>query len=146
MPERFNEAQQSRIQAGVNYIEKLLTDAEQILSASSFAEFPKFKHPLPPAQARVARDYLRRLRQQIVSVLTDCGVPLPEARFESIHAIRVTLQFIEVAIEELAPARLAGCGDVPEALISVFAAAPDVLKFADDLNRLLLRPKPISRE
>jgi len=112
--QRFSEPQQSRILASVSYMDKLLTDVEEILTAASSHAFPKYKNPLTPAQIRTAKDCIKRLRQQITHVLKDLEIALPEAKFDSTHAIRVTLQFIEVAIEEISPERLVGYGRVPE--------------------------------
>jgi hypothetical protein len=44
---------------------------------------------------------------------------LPEAK--STHSIRVTLQFIEIALEEIAPERLKRYGAVPESVIGPLA-------------------------
>ena len=89
-PAIFNEPQRSRIVGSVSYVDKLLTAVEQILAASSSHAFPKYENPLTPVQFRVAHDYIKRLRQHMVSVLTDLAIPLPEAKFDSTHAIRET--------------------------------------------------------
>ena len=114
--EPFNEAQSRRLLTSSTYIDKLLVDIEQILSSTSAESFPKYKDPLSPVQARVIRDYLKRIRQQILRVLSDLQIPLPEATFDSTHSIRVTLQFVEIALEEVAPERLKGFGTVPPSL------------------------------
>ncbi|MGC2658116.1 MAG: dynamin family protein [Bryobacteraceae bacterium] len=119
--QRFNEAQARRLLATSSYIDKLLLEIEEILSASSSGGFPKYKNPLAPAQVRVVRDYIKRLRQQIIRVLADLEIPLPEPRFDSTFSIKVTLQFIQIALEEIAPRRLQGYGMVPESLIKPLA-------------------------
>lgn len=104
--EQFNEPQQRRLLASASYIDKLLLEIEQILAASSLGGFPKYKNPLAPVQVRVVRDYVKRLRQQIVRVLTDLDVALPEPRFDSTFSIKVTLQFECEPAERLsAPSR-----------------------------------------
>jgi GTP-binding protein EngB required for normal cell division len=128
MPEQFNEPQRSRIVAGVSYIDRLLVDIEEILAASSAHVFPKYKNPLSPVQVRTLRDYTKRLRQQITQVLKSLDVPLPEAKFDSTHSVRVALQFIEVAIEDLSPERLAGYGGVPEDFVSCLAGGLQEMK------------------
>jgi small GTP-binding protein len=115
--EEFNEAQNRRLLSSANYIDKLLMDIEEILSASISGGFPKYKNPLAPVQIKVVRDYIRRLRQQILEVLKGLNVPLPEARFDATFSIQVTLQFVEVALEEIASERLTGYGSVPEPLV-----------------------------
>ncbi|HEY3938806.1 MAG TPA: dynamin family protein [Bryobacteraceae bacterium] len=126
--EHFNEPQQRRLLASASYIDKLLLEIEQILSASSLGGFPKYKNPLAPVQVRVVRDYVKRLRQQIVHVLTDLDVALPEPRFDSTFSIKVTLQFIEVALEEIAPERLIGYGSVAPSLKEPLAGGIQEMK------------------
>ncbi len=127
-PEEFNEPQKRRLLSSASYIDKLLIEIEQILSASSSPGFPKYKNSMSPVQVRVARDYIKRLRQQIIRVLTDLDIVLPEARIDSTHGIRVTLQFVEVALEEIAPERLVGYGDVPESLVRSLAGGIQEMK------------------
>ncbi len=118
MPDQFNEPQRSRILAAASYMDKLLVDIDEILAASTSSAFPKYKNPLSPVQVRTMRDYTKRLRQQITRVLKSLEISLPEAKFDATHSVRVTLQFIEVAIEGLSPDRLAGYGEVPESLVN----------------------------
>ena len=119
--QQFNEAQARRLLATASHIDKLLLEIEEVLSASSSGGFPKYRNPLAPVQVRVVRDYIKRLRQQIVSVLADLGIALPEPRFDSTFSIRVSLQFIQIALEEIAPRRLDGYGTVPEPLVKPLA-------------------------
>ena len=124
----FSDPQKSRILASVSYIDKLLIDVDEILTSSSSESFPKYKNPLTPVQVRVARDYIKRLRQQITDVLKGLEISLPEAKFDSRHSIRVNLQFIEVAIEEIAPERLAGYGKVPGGRVNLLAGGLQEMK------------------
>ena len=126
--ETFNQPQRSRILASVSYIDKLLIDIEEILTASSSQAFPKYKNPLTPVQVRVASDYIKRLRHQITHVLEGLEIFLPEAKFDSTHSIRVTLQFIEVALEEISPERLVGYGKVPKSRVNLFAGGLQEMK------------------
>lgn len=126
--EHFNEAQSRRLLTSSNHIDKLLVDVEQILSSASADGFPKYKNPVSPVQAGVIRDYIKRIRQQILRVLSDLEIPLPEAQFDSIHSIRVVLQFVEIALEEIAPSKLHGYGTVPESLIPHLAGGLQEIK------------------
>ncbi|HEX4229945.1 MAG TPA: dynamin family protein [Bryobacteraceae bacterium] len=119
--ERFNEPQARRLLSTASHIDKLLLEIEEILSASSSGGFPKYKNPLAPVQVRVVRDYIKRLRQQIIRVLADLEVNLPEPRFDSTFSIKVMLQFIQIALEEIAPQRLGGYGTVPHSLVKPLA-------------------------
>jgi len=141
MSGQFNEPQRSRILAGVSYIDKLLIDVDQILTAFSSTGFPKYRNPLTPAQVRVLRDYAHRLRQQTVHVLNALDINLPGPKLDCTHSIRVTLQFIQVAIEELAPERLRGYGDVPENLSELLAGGLQEMKgIARQMDSYLVQP------
>jgi GTP-binding protein EngB required for normal cell division len=109
-------------------MDKLLVSVEEIVAASSAQAFPKYKNPLTPAQVRTTRDYIKRLRQHITHVLKDVEISLPPAKFDSTHSIRVTLQFVEIAIEELAPERLKGYGEPPPALLRSLAGGLQEIK------------------
>lgn len=126
--EHFNEPQQRRLLATASYIDKLLLEIDQILAAFLLGAVPKYKNPLAPVQVRVVRDYVKRLRQQIVRVLADLDVALPKPRFDSTFSIKVTLQFIEVALEEIAPERLIGYGSVPQSLMEPLAGGIQEMK------------------
>jgi GTP-binding protein EngB required for normal cell division len=126
--EHFNEPQKGRILSAVSQIDKLLIDIDGMLSPPSSCAVPKYRKPPPLAQVQVARDYMKRLRQQMVSILGDLDIRLPEPQFDSIYSIRVTLQFIEVAIEETSPGRLIGYGDLPATLSARLAGGLQELK------------------
>jgi len=114
----LNSSQRLHLVNSAQYADKLLADVESVLLASkSKSPFRKYKNSLLPAQVRVVGDYIARIRARIVRVLDAQGIPLPEPKFESIHAIRVTLAFVTVAFEECTPGRMRGYGDVPESKI-----------------------------
>lgn len=84
--EEFNESQKRRLLSSASYIDKLLIDIEQILSASTSGGFPKYRNPLAPVQIKVLRDYIRRLRQQMLHVLA--GLEFRYLRHVSIPLFR----------------------------------------------------------
>src|SRR5690348_6313056 len=99
--EQFNEAQKGRLLANFKYADKLLQEVEEILTAaSSDIAFPRYKNSLSPPQIRVIRDYMTRIRRQMLRVFAGLDVPVPPAQFDSVHSIRVTLQFVQIALEE----------------------------------------------
>lgn len=119
--QRFNEPQARRLLSTASHIDKLLLEIEEILSASSSNVFPRYKNALAPVQVRAVRDYIKRLRQQMIHVLEDLEVTLPEPAFDSTFSIKVMLQFIQIALEEIAPQRLVGYGTVPQSLLKPLA-------------------------
>jgi GTP-binding protein EngB required for normal cell division len=96
---------------------------------------------LTHTQIRVVRDYINRLRHQITRVLNDFEIALPGPKFDSTHAIRVTLQFIEIAVEELAPERLTGYGKVPDSLCHLLAGGLQEMKgIVRQMDSYLIQP------
>lgn len=111
----LNSSQRLHLLSCSQYADKLLVEAEAILTASkSKSAFRKFKSPLSPAQAKVVEDYIARIRTQMVRVLESQEIGLPEPSFESVHSIRVTLAFVRIAFQECTPDRMQGYGEVPE--------------------------------
>lgn len=111
----LNENQARRLNATCQHIDKLLSDVEQILSAaSSKAAFPKYRLDVTPAQCRTVEDYIARVRAQLARVLDGQGISKAERLIPARHAIRTTLAFIDIAVEELKPRYMRGYGDLSE--------------------------------
>ena len=76
----------------LQYADKLLGDIESILDASaSKPSFPRYQPDVSPVQGKIVRDYIERIRSQMIRVLESQGVFAPEPQFGSVHSIRVTL-------------------------------------------------------
>src|SRR5579885_2983295 len=66
----LNEAQRRRLAVTCSYIDKLLSEVEQILhEISSKSPFPRHVIDLTPAQTRVLEDHIRRIREQLLRAL-----------------------------------------------------------------------------
>jgi GTP-binding protein EngB required for normal cell division len=114
-PERgeLNPSQRRHLLTSCQYADKLLSEIEATLVASqSKSPFPKFKPDVSPAQAKVVQDYISRMRAQLVRILDSHGVPIPSPHIGSVHSIRVTLGFVDIAFDECRPKRMAGYGEV----------------------------------
>ena len=110
---KLNPSQQRRLLSSFRYADKLLAEIEAVLAAAqSKSPFPKFQPDISPAQVRVVQDYISRMRAQIVRILEGLGVPVPAPSIGSVHAIRVTLGFVDIAFDECRPQRMTGYGDL----------------------------------
>ena len=128
----LNESHVRRLLANLQYADKLLTEIEGVLTASSAASpFPKFTMDFTPAQARMVRDYTARFRGQMKRILDGLGVPIPGPQFGAIQSMRVNLAFIRIALQESSPKDLSGYGPLPEYLI------PELNGFTEELQGLL---------
>jgi hypothetical protein len=114
-PGQLNEPQQRRLVITCKYIDNLLSDIEHALhSARSPSPFPRYVIDVTPEQARVIEDHIGRLRAQLLRTLDwqHLKPELPEIPVT--RSITTDLAFVEIAIEELKPRHLRGCGAVPE--------------------------------
>src|ERR1035441_1242420 len=110
----LNEAQRRRIFSNAQYADKLLSDVEAILSASeSKSIFPKYVADLSPPQVKLIRSYIARFRNQLARAMDGLGIVPEGPALGSLHSIRVTLTFVRIAVQEMAPHYLRGYGEVP---------------------------------
>jgi len=109
----LNASQRRHLLTSCQYADKLLAEIEAVLASSqSKSPFPKFRPDVSPTQAKVIQDYLARIRSQLVRILDGQGVAIPEPMFGSLHSIRVTLGFVDIAFDECRPKRMAGYGEL----------------------------------
>src|ERR1700678_4095790 len=90
--------QKQHLLSSCQYADKLLSEIEGILHFSqSKSVFPKYSGAIPLAQARVVEDYITRIRSQILTALQSQNIPVPEPQFRTVHSVKVTLIFAEIA-------------------------------------------------
>jgi GTP-binding protein EngB required for normal cell division len=125
----LNSAQRQHLLSSCEYADKLLSEIEAILAAAQAkSPFPKFQPDISAQQAKVVQDYVARMRAQMVRILESQGVPIPAPGLGSIHSIRVTLGFADIAFEECRPKRMAGYGEVPEAARTELSGVVDEMQ------------------
>jgi GTP-binding protein EngB required for normal cell division len=130
----LNEAQSRHLLSECEYADKLLSEVESILAASSSrSPFPKYAVDLTPAQAKVVRDYIARIRAQLVRVLEGLGVAPAAPRIGAVHAIRTNLAFVDMALEEARPRHMRGYGEVPRSV------APQLEGMVSELQSLVAK-------
>jgi hypothetical protein len=130
----LNEHQARRLCVTCQYVDKLLSEIEEILNvAASKAAFPRYSADVAPAQRRTIEDYISRIRAQLVRVLEGQGIPREEPSIPTSRAIHVALTSIDIAVEELMPQYMRGYGDLSE------AAATELNGIVGELRGLILR-------
>jgi hypothetical protein len=113
-PGQLNEPQQRRLIITCKYIDNLLSDIEHALhSATSPSPFPRYVVDVTPEQARVIEDHICRLRSQLLRTLDWQHLKPEPPEIPVTRSITTDLAFVEIAIEELKPRHLRGCGAVP---------------------------------
>jgi GTP-binding protein EngB required for normal cell division len=114
-PGDLNENQQIRLRISCRYIDKLLSNIEDILhAATSQSPFPRYIVDVNPAQIRVVEDHIRRLRSQLVRTIAWQQMKPEPPDIPATRAILAHLTFADIAIEELKPSYMRGSGAVPE--------------------------------
>ena len=113
----LNEAQRRRLFSNAQYADKLLSEVEAILNASeSKSIFPKYVADLSPPQVKLIRSYIARFRNQLARAMDGLSIVPESAALGSLHSIRVTLTFVRIAVQEMAPHYLRGYGEVAESV------------------------------
>ena len=114
-PGELNDAQLRRLLITCKYIDSLLCDIEHALhSAASESPFPRYVVDLTPAQTRVIEDHIRGLRSQLLRTLAWQHMKPEAPEIPVSRSVMTDLAFVDIAIEELKPRYLRGCGAVPE--------------------------------
>jgi GTP-binding protein EngB required for normal cell division len=115
----LNEHQKSRLRITCQYIDKLLSDVDDILhAASSPSPFPRYVVDVTPAQVRVLEDYIRRFRSQLLRTIAWQHMKPEAPDIPATRAVLTNLAFVDIAVEELKPSYMRGSGVVPEDAIS----------------------------
>jgi GTP-binding protein EngB required for normal cell division len=114
-PGELSEHQKNRLRITCQYIDKLLSNIEDILhAAASQSPFPRYLVDINPAQIRVIEDHIRRLRSQLVRTIAWQQMKPEPPDIPATRAMLAHLTFIDIAIEELKPSYMRGSGAVPE--------------------------------
>ncbi len=133
-PGHLNSSQRLHLLTSCQYADKLLSEIEATLVASqSKSPFPKFKLDILPAQAKVVQDYISRMRAQLLRILDSQAVPIPAPHIGSVHSIRVTLGFVDMAFDECRPKRMAGYGALAD------SAAVEIAGLVDEMQGIVSR-------
>jgi GTP-binding protein EngB required for normal cell division len=137
--EGLNGPQKQHLLSSCQYADKLLADIEGILrSSESKSVFPKYNGAVPRAQARIIEDYIARIRSQILTALQSQNIPVPEAQFRTVHSLKVTLIFAEIAFEECTADKMRGYGEVPpEVVPELNGLVSEIKAMLDQLNGFL---------
>jgi hypothetical protein len=112
----FNDAQRLHLRVSCEYMDKMLQRIEGVLhTEESASPFSHYQMDLSPAQGRVLEDYIRRLRSQLLRTLAWQGIQPPPPEIPATRSIATDLHFIAIAVSELRPNAMRGCGAMSEA-------------------------------
>jgi GTP-binding protein EngB required for normal cell division len=115
--ETLNPFQANRLRITCQYIDKLLSEIEEILNTTgSKAAFPRYIADILPAQRRTIEDYIARVRAQLIRILKGQDIARGKPFIPASRAVHVNLGAIDIAAEELRPKYMRGYGEVPESV------------------------------
>lgn len=116
--EKLNEAQQRHLYTTCQYIDGLLNDVEDTFrEKDSPSPFPRYIHDLTPHDMTELGDHIRRLRQELLRTLAWQEMKPEPAAIPVSRSVARSLSFIDIAVEELSPRHMRGCGTVPEGAV-----------------------------
>jgi hypothetical protein len=115
VPGELNTVQRRRLGATCKYIDGLLCDIEHALhSTESESPFPHYVVDVTPAQACVIENHIRHLRTQLLRTLDWQHMKPEPPEIPVSRSVITDLGFVDIAVEELRPRHMRGCGAVPE--------------------------------
>lgn len=126
VPGELNDVQRRRLSATCKYIDSLLSDIEHAVHTSeSKSPFPRYQVDITPAQARTIESHIEHLRSQLLRTLDwqHMKPDLPDIPVS--RSVMMDLSFVDIAIEELKPSYMRGCGPVPEDAVNGLNTAVD---------------------
>jgi GTP-binding protein EngB required for normal cell division len=100
--------------ASVQYAARLIRDCDDVLAGSGGSDpLSRYTKALSTPQEEIARDYLFRLREQLLRALHAVGIQPPPPSIGAIHALSTALMFLDDTFEEMRGRYLRGYGDLP---------------------------------
>jgi hypothetical protein len=116
--ERLNEAQQRHLYTTCQYIDGLLCDIEQTFrEGESLSPLPRYVLDLNDGEMDELREHIGRIRDELLRTLAWQELRPEPPGIPASRAVQRSLSFIDIAIEELSPKYLRGCGEVPKGAI-----------------------------
>jgi GTP-binding protein EngB required for normal cell division len=110
----LTENHQRSLLASVQYAARLIRDCDDVLAGSGGSDpLSRYTKALSTPQEKIARDYLFRLREQLLRALHAVGIPPPPPSIGAVHALTTALMFLDDTFEEMRGRYLRGYGDVP---------------------------------
>ena len=114
MSHGLSENHERSLLASVQYAARLIRDCDDVLAGSGGSDpLSRYTKALSAPQEKIARDYLFRLRNQLLRALQAVDVPPPSPSIGAVHALTTALMFLDDTFEEMRGRYLRGYGDVP---------------------------------
>src|SRR5438034_9648277 len=107
----FSEHHQRHVRTTFQYIDKLLSEAEHIMSdAGSPSPFRRHSDDTTPIQRKVTHDYILRIREAMRRAMEELDIPASEPHSGAIWAAAINLMYCSISLNELTPERMLAYG------------------------------------
>jgi GTP-binding protein EngB required for normal cell division len=107
----FSEHHQRHVRTTFQYIDKLLSEAEQIMvDSGSPSPFRRHSDDTTPIQRKVTHDYIVRIREAMRRVMEELDIPPPEPHSGAVWAAAINLMYCSISLSELTPDRMLAYG------------------------------------
>ncbi len=110
-PHAFSEHHQRHVRTTLQYIDKLLSEAEHTMTdAGSASPFRRHSDDTTPIQRKVTHDYIVRIREAMRRVMEELNIQPPEAHSGAVWAAAINLMYCSISLNELTPERMCAYG------------------------------------
>ena len=93
------------------YLDEVLDQAEHIMTSSrSTTAFPRYAPDIKPVQRKVLVDHFARLREALLTALSDLGLVAGTAEISTLHALRAQIMAADIALEDTSAESMRGYG------------------------------------
>src|ERR1700741_3006854 len=107
----FSEHHQRHVRTTLQYIDKLLSEAEHIMAdAGASSAFSRYSDDTTPIQRKVTRDYIARIREAMRHVMEELNIPPSEPHSGAVWAAAINLMYCSISLNELTPDRMRAYG------------------------------------
>lgn len=132
MTDGLNPFQANRLLITCRYIDRLLTDIENVLNPiHTKAAFPRYACDVDANLRQTLEDYIAQIRAQLVSILNEQGIAQGPPDIPASRAAHALLDAIDIAVQELRPRDMRGYGTVAH------KAARDLDRIVGKLSSLI---------
>jgi hypothetical protein len=135
----LNENHRRRLRITFEYIDRLLGEVENMAeAAASRAAFPRYSSDFTPPEQGLVREQVSLVRSRLTGILNSHGIPFGAERISARRAIRVSLDYMEVAAEELGAHYMRGYGSLdPQAAAQLDTISRELRGALGGLEHLL---------
>jgi len=107
----FSEHHQRHVRTTFQYIDKLLSEAENTMTdAGSASPFRRHSDDTTPIQRKVTHDYILGIREAMRRVMEELNILPPEQHSGAVWAAAINLMYCSISLNELTPERMRAYG------------------------------------